>query len=1203
MLERPPFLDGLVAAAAVASFANNSAGFQRHTLDEIQNKAWGNQDHALRTDLFLASYLLKQSNDESNRYYFVHDSIVDFGLALAGRFRPPPQWSVRQVGALDNYLGDWIGLQKDRSGAVGKAIELVTEYQRPDLLVDVIAANYAVLSNDDLAKLCRAIGEWLVLRSRRSRRDELADRLSTLPHILWREVIRAGIFRHLARDDERAAEILVNYALSRTFSADKLQSVLLESRRRKRAGEPAVESQADDLRISALDVSKISEITDASTRRRAIREAAKLGSGTIPTALQLLDSDEDIGVREAAVTALGNIGDRATVPRLLAALETDSGFSVRRAAAKALGNIGDRAAVPGIVGALEKDIASSVRRAAAIALGSIGDRTAMLGLVAALEKDPEPVVRGVAATALGLVADDDAIARLVAALQNDEAENVRSSAAKALGIIGDHAAFLVLLDRLEKDQAKHVRGAAATALGQLGESNAVPGLAAALQNDTAENVRGSAATALGNIGDRAAVLGLLRALENDPTGDVRGSAATALGRVGSTDAVAGLVATLKADLNYIVRGSAATALGKIGDRAAVSGLVETLEKDSDRTVRGAAATALGSIGDREAVPRLVAALETDSEKSVRGAAASALGKIGDRAAVPPLCEALLHNPEENVRGSAASALGKICDRSALPALEEALHREGNDRVRASAILAIRLIGDEASKKSLLDLAFNPEEDSLNRVFAFEAALRIDDTVIEKIFDVIVDPTTKHWSQRARGKLIDLLNGRRAPQKVVDYLEKTSIFNRNPIIRTNCVRVLRENGQLSDETIGRLIDPDQRQAFGNKADTEWGVQTEALRGIVERFMDGKSPSNRLQELLGNVLKDPDSSRNVVAAVFSFLEQLADGELERAVAAIELRLPRTSAIEFVRQRLDAMQTRLRNGRDHAATISSIRKNPESLLADIAHSDKSLEEGSQMPNLRPAVIVTANERESQEVYALLQAETGKTTLEQMRVKNNTIASVGSTLHESGSVRPVLLVALPDTGPQESAAAVADILEGIKPRILLLVGCCGAITERIKDAGSSSVIVARQVVDVDRRTERQGKTLPSMITYRSSQELRNCIAALNAAKFFGDLAVKTDKDLASGSVLMDDLEGPNRQLVLSSFGSDVVGVEMEAVGAFSQVESRTGHLGVITHGIIKAFSDGSGGDVSLNKDERQRTATRNAAKVALAALQRLPD
>jgi HEAT repeat protein len=122
----------------------------------------------------------------------------------------------------------------------------------------------------------------------------------------------------------------------------------------------------------------------ALTSERVRAATVQLGSNAVPALIDVL-RDDDPRIRQAACTALGQIGDPAAVPELTKRL-WDSASEVRIAACTALGQIGDPAAVPELTKRL-RDSASEVRIAACTALGQIGDPSAVPALIACLDDE------------------------------------------------------------------------------------------------------------------------------------------------------------------------------------------------------------------------------------------------------------------------------------------------------------------------------------------------------------------------------------------------------------------------------------------------------------------------------------------------------------------------------------------------------------------------------------------------------------------------------------------------------------------------------------------------------------------------------------------------------------------------------------------------------------------------------------------------
>jgi hypothetical protein len=137
-----------------------------------------------------------------------------------------------------------------------------------------------------------------------------------------------------------------------------------------------------------------------------VRDAiVQLGSQAVPA---LIDSlrDDDPRIRQAACTALGQIGNPAAVSELTKRLQ-DSVSDVRIAACTALGQIGDPSAVPALVACLNQQ---DISGAAANALVQIG-KPAVPALIEALTSPSNPV-RIAACTALGQIGNPAAVSEL-----------------------------------------------------------------------------------------------------------------------------------------------------------------------------------------------------------------------------------------------------------------------------------------------------------------------------------------------------------------------------------------------------------------------------------------------------------------------------------------------------------------------------------------------------------------------------------------------------------------------------------------------------------------------------------------------------------------------------------------------------------------------------------------------------------------------
>jgi len=161
-------------------------------------------------------------------------------------------------------------------------------------------------------------------------------------------------------------------------------------------------------------------------------------------------SEKDPFVRAIGCEVLGKMREKKALRQIMMLLKDPSKY-VREKAVIALGQIGDKKAVPVLVEALEKDEAEEVRVTIAGVLGHLRDKIAVPALIKTLE-DPSPTARMKSAISLGLIGDPQAIPSLYKVLK-DPHELVRKYACEALGNIG-RSAIPALLMALKDEQVR-----------------------------------------------------------------------------------------------------------------------------------------------------------------------------------------------------------------------------------------------------------------------------------------------------------------------------------------------------------------------------------------------------------------------------------------------------------------------------------------------------------------------------------------------------------------------------------------------------------------------------------------------------------------------------------------------------------------------------------------------------------------------------
>lgn len=505
---------------------------------------------------------------------------------------------------------------------------------------------------------------WLAARRLRAESERACDDLVLTAGTRASEYV--GHLIDIVRNAGAARTPAVALAMARRSEFEGRLLAILEPERKRHGLTPAsvllivFAVVASAVPLAAMGPSRATDAPNRLERRKSddhitpMPIAQKVDRTLRVAALVGVLDDEDIEVRRAAVTSLGNLQDTTAVRALMRALRQDSDPEVRQAAAWSLGEIEDPRAIPALGEALRQDDVAQVRMMAAHALGQIEDPRGVEPLGAAIN-DSEVEVRRAVVHALGEIESPAAIDVLASVLRDSDPE-IREVAVWALGEIEDPRAVPALSGVLRSDENAAVREKAAWALGEIEHASALEALSAAL-GDQDPKVRRMAIWALGEIDDPRAVEPLIAAL-SDSDARVREMAIWALGEIEHPSAAPGLASALR-DSEAGVRRKAAWALGELDLQTAPPALIEAL-RDEDLELRRIAAHALGEIEDPAAIPGLSELLRGSDVQSAR-VAIWALGEIEDPAAYRALVEALDHQDPE-IRRAAAHAMGRGKDR-------------------------------------------------------------------------------------------------------------------------------------------------------------------------------------------------------------------------------------------------------------------------------------------------------------------------------------------------------------------------------------------------------------------------------------------------------------------------------------------------------------------------------------------------------------
>ena len=435
----------------------------------------------------------------------------------------------------------------------------------------------------------------------------------------------------------------------------------------------------------------------------------------------------------------------------------------------------------------------------------------------------------------------DSLPLLHEALNNSSA-TIRINAARALGNLKSRLSTPFLLELL-RDGEWQVRAEATQALGRIGDKPALEPLVLRLR-DNVGKVQDAAAAAIVRYG-RQATFPLLNTLSRESDKFALRAILLALGRIGDPKSVPALIAHLRSSY-FIVRQAAVQALVRFGP-AVVELLLPTLPfncsliagmiKDAgDRRhpeLQIRAVKAIGGLEDHCAV-KLLKGLVEDSLPDVQEAAMLALeqigcaawgrccaikvlAEVGDASLAPRIAGSLLDD-SDNVRFEAVRALGKWGGPEGVKLLVRVAGRDRAGFIRAEAVRALRASG--AGHPEVLDAALGGLKDKSREVRSLSARLLglfHDKKSILPLLKAMADP---HWSVRESSENALMNFGRDAVRPMIEALDSK--------IWTTRFRAARLLGEIGDAqavpSLTRLL-----ARKGEKKDVR-EVATAALRKL-------------------------------------------------------------------------------------------------------------------------------------------------------------------------------------------------------------------------------------------------------------------------------------------------------------------------------------------------------------------------------------
>ncbi len=415
-------------------------------------------------------------------------------------------------------------------------------------------------------------------------------------------------------------------------------------------------------------------VLEDSSEMKSIRAAAIVSLNVLkderamPPLLTAL-SDENAEIRLQAAAALGALKDSKAVEKLSEVVENPlEPDNVRAAAVTALGNIGDKSAEDVLIRALDIRV-GNIAKNAIIALGSLESEAAVPRLIAILEDKRIPLDANTAVLA-------NASARTKAARALGTIGGIRAAEALGRRLVDDTEYIVALedagnrrnlgLNDLKRNWSWEIYVAAAKKLD-------LPAFAASkMAERTADEwesnpVRNAAMVALGRCSTAGAALDIsdFKQRLTDPDVNIRKATALAAGEAGLSALIPDLVQIMKGETedNKDVRRAATQGLRELADPSTTDALIEVMNNDDNHVeIRRDASRALGKIATDKAVTALVEKLRVLHEAQItRGFRLDVIRALGDakNANAVSLLEMLLEDQDADIHFLAAAALFEI----------------------------------------------------------------------------------------------------------------------------------------------------------------------------------------------------------------------------------------------------------------------------------------------------------------------------------------------------------------------------------------------------------------------------------------------------------------------------------------------------------------------------------------------------------------
>ena len=472
---------------------------------------------------------------------------------------------------------------------------------------------------------------------------------------------------------------------------------------------------------------------------------------------------------------------------------------------------------------------------------------------------------------------------------------------------------------------------------------------------------------------------------------------------------------------------------------------------------------------------------------------------------------------------------------------------------------------------------------------------------EELAKVFEDRSASRFSKMAKGKLIEGFSlFATFTDAMRHWLTKTARHDPDFVARTAAVEALIRHRALDDDLYAFLFDPNTPGPGGRRRDSEAGVLSAIGRSILAEFAGGGAPHPRKLEHVVTMMCDSDVYELATKATIKALYDLAPNDALRALEDINTRSQgrRTKALEHqldqLRSYLDMIDRQIESARIFA-------KDRAKQLIDAYTQLTSDDREQGATTMETVVLATANEREAAVVVDALRESTERLGGKLDVVLDAILPRQKGLMPGPDGPRVAFMVRADETGPLEAGDLFRRVVDVLRPKYLFFVGCAALLDER-RTPEPDLVFVARTAIDADKRELAPDGAVYDMSQHHGDVSILRNIEALKDAGAFAPLKVETRRQFVSSSAFARARETELRRDVVEKFPPDAAVLEMEAFAVFKALFTHRAEGVDVGVGVIKGISDLGDAHAQTNKEETQRTATKNAMQVVATLLERLP-